>query len=306
MSPGKILIIDDKKSFLEIYEERLGEQGYLVETALTAKVALEKLAQTGWDVVLLDQKLEGGHGPDTGLDLIPEIVRRAPRARILLVTAYATPKAVTLAFDAGAHDYLQKDELFDALLVPKLRNAVETARALRLAAMTTDEAEAEIRQTWAAARTEPDPNRKGKLLEDLMVLLLTTLHGWVLASPRRRNDLEEIDVLVRNESTDPLWSKEGPCILVECKNWSKPAGAPELRDFAYKMEHRYGRCRLGLFVAPGGFAETVKLDLLSRRKDRLLILLLDVDGLTRLVESTDRNAFLKKMHTDALVAQNGH
>lgn len=306
MTAGKVLIIDDEDAFLEIYEESLGRQGYLVETAKDRVSALEKLDAPGWDAVLLDQKLQGGYGPDCGLDLIPEIVRRAPRARILLVTAYATAKAVTLAFDAGAHDYLQKDELFEALLVPKLRNAVETARALRLAAMTTDETEAEIRQTWVAARTEPDANRKGKLLEDLMVLLLTTLHGWAPASPRRRNELEEIDVLVRNESTDPLWSKEGPCILVECKNWSKPAGAPELRDFAYKMEHRYGRCRLGIFVAPGGFAETVKLDLLSRRKDSLLILLLDAGGLTGLVESSDRNAFLKKMHTDALVAQNGH
>jgi ActR/RegA family two-component response regulator len=306
MIVGKVLIIDDEDTFLEIYEETLGRQGYLVETAKDRVSALSKLDVPGWDAVLLDQKLQGGYGPDSGLDLIPEIVRRAPRARILLVTAYATPKAVTLAFDAGAHDYLQKDELFDALLVPKLRNAVETARALRLGAMTTDETETEIRQTWAAARTEPDANRKGKLLEDLLVLLLKTIPGFESASPRRRNELEEIDVLVRNESADPTWTKEGSYLLVECKNWSKPAGAPELRDFAYKMEHRYGRCRLGIFVAPGGFAETVKLDLLSRRKGSLFILLLDAGGLTGLVEAPDRNAFLKKLHTDALVAQNGH
>jgi len=306
MIAGKVLIIDDEDTFLKLYERKLGRQGYLVETARNRKTALEKLDTPGWDAVLLDQKLQGSYGADSGIDLIPEIVRRAPRARILLVTAYATAKAVTLAFDAGAHDYLQKDELFEALLVPKLRSAVETARALRLASMSSDETEAEIRQTWAAARTEPDPNRKGKLLEDLMVLLLATIPGWESASPRRHNDLEEIDVFVRNESTDALWSKEGQCILAECKNWSKPVGAPEVERFAYKMEHRYGRCRLGLFIAPSGFSETVKLEILTRRKDSLLILLLDADGLTRLVEAGDRSAFLKQLHTDALFTQNGH
>jgi ActR/RegA family two-component response regulator len=306
MSKGKILIIDDEKLFLELYEGELGRQGYVVETAMNREAALAKLDQPGWDVVLLDQKLQGSAGPDSGLNLIPEIVVRAPRARIILVTGFATAQAVTLAFEAGAHDYLQKDELFDALLVPKLHAAVEVARALRRAGMTSDETEAEIRQTWAAVQTEPDANRKGKLLEDLMVLILNTIHGFQQASPRRRNELEEIDILIRNESTDPLWTKEGPCLLVECKNWSKPVGVPELRDFFYKLEHRYGRCRLGLFVAPGGFAETFKTELLTRRSREHLVILLGPDELSELVESHDRNEFLKKRYADALVALNGH
>jgi ActR/RegA family two-component response regulator len=306
MIAGKILIIDDDASFLGAYETKLAREGYIVETARDGAAALPKLSQPGWDAVLLDQRLSGGGGSDTGLDLIPEIVRRAPRARIILVTGYGTAAAVRAAFEAGVHDYLQKDELFSALLVPKLRAAVEVARALRLAGMSTDEAEAEIRQTWKEARTEPDANRKGKLLEDLMVLILTSIPGFQHASPRRRNELEEIDILVRNESTDPIWTKEGTHLLVECKNWSRVVGVPELRLFADKMEHRYGRCRVGLFIAPGGFAETVKLDMLARRKDHLLILLLDDAGLTKLIESDDRNAYLKKLHTDALVTQNGH
>jgi CheY-like chemotaxis protein len=305
MSEGKILIIDKEKSFVEIYQETCGAQGYLVETAMSRKAALSKLDEPGWDVVVLDQVLQG-YEPDAGTDLIPEIVWRAPRARIILVTAYATPKALTLAFDAGAYDYLQKDELFHALVIPKLSAAVEVARAVRLASMTSDETEAEIRKTWAAARTEPDANRKGKLLEDLMVLIFNTIHDFQQASPRRKSKLEEIDILIRNESTDPLWVKEGPCLLVECKNWSKPVGSPELRDFFYKLEHRYGRCRLGLFVAPGGFAETLKTELLTRRNRDHLVILVGPDALSELVESHDRNGFLKKRYTDALVALNGH
>jgi len=306
MSSGKILIIDDEETFLQAYRDKLGSEGYVIETATTAAAALEKLDQPGWDVVLLDQKLQGPAGPDSGVDLVDEIARRAPATRILLVTGYATAKAIARAFDSGVHDYLQKDELFSALLAPKLRTAVEVARALRLASHTSEETEAEIRATWLAVSSETDPHRKGKQLEDLMVLLMKTIPGFRHTTPRRRNELEEIDVLVRNESSDPFWAREGAYILFECKNWSKPVGASELREFATKLERRYGRCRLGIFVAPGGFTEPLKLELLRRSKEEHLILLLGDTELRRWVESRDRGRFLKDLHERAVVETNGH
>jgi DNA-binding NarL/FixJ family response regulator len=306
MIPGKILIIDDDPGFLDAYDEKLGREGYVVEMASSGRAGLEKLEQPGWDVVLLDQKLQGPTGPDSGLSLIPEIVMRAPRARIILVTGFGTAKAIALAFDAGVHDYLQKDELFSALLVPKLRRAVEAARALRMVGMTSDETEAAIRTTWEAAQHEADANRKGKLLEDLMVLLIKTIPGWHHATPRRQNDIEEIDILIRNESSDPLWIKEGQYVLVECKNWSKPVGASELTVFLAKMKNRNARCNLGLFVAPGGFTGPFKDNLLAGRHDSSFVLLLGHETLEGFITSSDRNAYLKKLHTDALVDQNGH
>jgi DNA-binding NtrC family response regulator len=93
MIAGKVLIVDDEDAFLNLYERKLGKQGYLVEAAKDRDSALKKLEAPGWDAVLVDQRLQGVDGPDSGLDLIPEIVRRAPRARILLVTGYATAKA---------------------------------------------------------------------------------------------------------------------------------------------------------------------------------------------------------------------
>ncbi len=306
MISGKILIIDDEPSFLALYEEKLGHEGYIVETATSARAALEKLDQPGWDVVLLDQKLQGSMGPDSGLDLIPEIVVRAPRARIILVTGYATAKAITLAFEAGVHDYLQKDELFNALLVPKLRGAVEAARALRMAGLSSDETESAIRMTWEATQRESDANRKGKLLEDLMVLIFKTIPGFHHSTPRRRNDIEELDIFIRNESTDPLWTKEGPYLLVECKNWSKPVDVRELPVFLQKLRNRNGRCHLGFFVAPGGFTGPFRDNLRAHREDSFFIVVLGHEALRGLIESSDRNSYLKNLHTDALVEQNDH
>jgi CheY-like chemotaxis protein len=306
-STGRILIIDDDPSFLKLYENRLGSEGYLVETAADASGALAKLDQPGWDAVLVDQKLQGREGPDSGLDLLAEIARRAPGAKTILVTAYATPSAITRAFQEGVYDYLQKDEFFGVLLLAKLRNAIEAVRAQRIGELTSEEAEAAIRETWTAVETETDPNRKGKLLEDLMVLLVKTIPGFHQADARRRNDVEEIDVLIRNESTDPFWVNERTSyVLVECKNWTKPVGVGDLRSFVWKLARRYGRCRLGFFVAMGGFTSSFKDDLRAERRDDILVVLLEREALRALVVAKDRNAFLKKLHEQAVVELNGH
>jgi ActR/RegA family two-component response regulator len=307
MSSGKILIIDDDAAFLRMYEDRLGEEGYLVETVTDARGALAKLDEPGWDAVLIDQKLQGEGGPDSGLDLIGEAARRAPGAKAFLVTAYATRAAITRAFREGAYDYLQKDEFFSALLAPKLRNAVEAVRALRMAELSGDETEATIRETWAAAESEKDANRKGKLLEDLMVLIFKTVPGFHQTTLRRQNELEEIDLLIQNASTDPLWVNERTSyILVECKNWSKPVGVPELTVFIGKIAKRYGRCRLGFFIAPGGVTRTFKGELAAKREGDHLVVLVDRDALLELVGTTDRNAVLKKLHERAVAELNGH
>ena len=301
-SSGKILIVDDDEPFREMYETRLGEEGYIVETAADQSAALAKLDQAQWDVILIDQKLQGPGGPDGGLDLIGEAVRRAPHAKTFLVTAYATPRAIARAFREGAYDYLQKDELFSALLSPKLRNAVEAVRAMRMAEQTTAETEAQIREIWAAVESETDPNRKGKLLEDLMVLLFKTIPGFHQTTPNRQNDIEEIEILVQNSSMDAFWSKESQYFLAECKNWSKPAGAPELRSFLYKLERRFDRAHLGFFIAPGGFTGTLKDTLLAERKEKYLVVLVDHEALSELVQSTDRSAVLKRFHERAILA----
>jgi CheY-like chemotaxis protein len=306
MSTGKILIIDDDAAFRRMYEERLGEEGYIVETAVDRQAAIAKLDHAGWDAILIDQKLQGEGGPDTGLDLIVEAARRAPRAKTFLVTAYATRGAIARAFREGAYDYLQKDELFSALLSPKLRNAIEAVRAMHLAEMTPAETDAQIRAVWGSIEVEKDPNRKGKLLEDLMVWLFKTVPGFHQTTPNRQNEIEEIDLLIQNASTDAFWSKESPYLLVECKNWSNPVGVTELRSFLHKLERRFGRARLGFFVAVGGFKGTFKEALLAERRGDLMVVLIDRDALAELVLAPDRNAVLKRFHEQALMALNGH
>jgi len=103
---GRILIVDDDVAFLKAYRLLLGQERDDIETATDQDAALGHLDRGGWDVVLLDQKLRGAGGPDTGIDLVQEVLCRAPGARPIIVTAYASPDVVLRAFEAGAYDYL--------------------------------------------------------------------------------------------------------------------------------------------------------------------------------------------------------
>lgn len=302
MLTGRILIVDDELPFLETYRELLGEEGYVVETATSREEALEHLKDQPWDVVLLDQKLQGSSGPDNGIDLLGEVQATAPGSKLIMVTAYATKDAIERAFASGAYDYLEKNARFSAMLRVKVRNALEVTRERRLVNMAMeDTTEAVIRQTWDAVDAESDANKKGKLLEDLMDMVFRTIPGFSHVSTRRRNELEEIDLIIRNESSDSFWIKTSAYLLVECKNWSSSVGVEEYRSFLHKIERRYGRCKLGFFVAPGGFTKTFLHDVLTERKGDTLVVPVDSANLSALISSTDRNGFLKDLHDQALI-----
>lgn len=298
---GRILLIDNHLPFLEEYTAILSEEGYTVEIATTRADAVRRLDEPGWSVILMDQKLQGPGGPDSGLDLISEARTRSPGAKLILVTAYAAPESVERAFRSGAYDYLEKTLLLEALLRVKVRNAMEAVRERWLATLTPDDTERAIQEAWTATQTERDRHRRGLVLERLMSLLLKTIPGFERLDTRLRNEVEEIDVLVQNGSADPFWQKESPYLLVECKNWSKPVGAKELRDLWGKMESRYARCRLALLVAPGGIAGTVReLQLRKAERDQL-VLLLGPGDLEELVRRPDRGEVLKEIHRRAVM-----
>ena len=301
----RILIIDDDPQFLKTYQRILQPDGYVIDTAGDRASALDKLDRHTWDTVLLDQRLQGPYGPDSGLDLITEITRRSPSALIIVITAYPQRESIERAFHEGVYDYLIKDEHIQFILRAKIRNALHYTRERRLNVHSRARLQAELNDLWQQARTEDDRNRKGKLLEDLMVVLFKLIPGLDNGTPRKRSELEEIDLLVPNESDDPFWQKEGTYILVECKNWSKPVGVPELQKFMRKMEHRFDRCRLGIFVSPQAFTGPFEDELRAARRSNQLVIAIDGATLEKLIAAEDKNKALKELHGRAIMALNG-
>lgn len=80
MNP-RILLIDDQEAVLDAHADTLGT-GYEFGRARSQVEALALLDSEGpWDVVLLDERLNGPGGGDTAASLIVEIAGRCCRPR---------------------------------------------------------------------------------------------------------------------------------------------------------------------------------------------------------------------------------
>src|SRR5262245_43106052 len=291
-APVHILIVDDDVPFVRIYREIFEKEGLVVTAAHSTADATRTLENMGaeLDVVLLDQKLQGPGGPDSGLDLIEQVVRLAPFAKTIIVTGYATARAIERAFELGVYDYLVKNGAFESLLRAKVRNAIEITSAQRQIALKEAEVVGELRAMWIRVRTEGDRNRKGKLLEELVKLLFRATPGFGRVTTRLDNGIEEIDIKVDNRSDDLPWKDEGAYLLGECKNWSSKCGASEVRGFRSKFAAKYNRVRTGFLFAPGGFTREVHEDVRSHKAGTVLIILVDADDLERWIAAEDRLA----------------
>lgn len=303
--PGQVLIVDDDRDFVVIYQEMLESLGLTVTIAYDPEAATRALTALGptLDVVLLDQKLQGPGGSDDGLDLIGQVHSLAPFAKTIVVTAYATHDAIERAFRLGVYDYLVKNGAFDALLRAKVRNAVEVTSERRIAALSKEAVVRQLRETWDRVRTELDRNRKGSLLEELIKLLFRATPGFERVETRLANDVEEIDIVVENRSADPIWVRDGsPYVLGECKNWSSKCGPTEYSSFLRKLTTKYGRATTGFFFAVGGFTAAFHAQRAADKTSaaNALVIPVDVDDLDRWITSDDRLAALTELYKRAV------
>ncbi|MES2462736.1 MAG: response regulator, partial [Armatimonadota bacterium] len=118
---SRILVIDDESNIRMMVKLALTHVGYDVETAADGYEGLERFGDgAGWNLVLLDQRMPGMEG----LDVLREMRRRTPDARILMITAFGTIDLATEAMTAGAADFLRKP-----FTVETLRSAVSAALA---------------------------------------------------------------------------------------------------------------------------------------------------------------------------------
>jgi hypothetical protein len=137
------------------------------------------------------------------------------------------------------------------------------------------ENEAEIR--WRVSRSQitsilgqlpaaADTDSKGRLLENLVAAIFESHPDFVVAG--RRYDIGDREIVIRNHLQDGFWrGLKSPLILVECKNWSTPVGAKEIRDFETKLRDHQPHARIGFFVAPGGFTRRVDEALLRSSRE---------------------------------------
>nr|MCU0564623.1 response regulator [Desulfobacterales bacterium] len=104
MNSTKILIVDDETIMRESLAGWLERDGHQVQTAASGEDALKKCAQTRFDILLLDIKMEGM----SGLDVLRRIKEADPEAAVVMITAYGSIATAIEAMKNGAFDYMLK------------------------------------------------------------------------------------------------------------------------------------------------------------------------------------------------------
>jgi two-component system response regulator AtoC len=122
----RILIVDDDRSTRELLSMHLEERGYGVVSAATGAEGFKLAEETPPSAIILDMRL-----PDaSGIDLIPELRKRAGETPVLMITAHHDMATTILAMKAGAFDYIHKPIDIRALDVA-LDRALEVRRLSR-------------------------------------------------------------------------------------------------------------------------------------------------------------------------------
>lgn len=112
----RVLVVEDEVLLADAVARGLRREGIAVDLAGDGAEALEKVAVTDYDVVVLDRDLPRVHGDDVCRRLVTARVR----ARILMLTASGTDRDIVTGLTIGADDYLPKPFAFP-VLVARLR-----------------------------------------------------------------------------------------------------------------------------------------------------------------------------------------
>jgi Nif-specific regulatory protein len=101
---GRILIADDHDALRRALARALTDAGHEVEEAPNGNLAIERLHEGSFDVVLSDLKMGGSDG----LDVLRSTKALHPSAAVILMTAFGSVGTAVEAMKIGAFDYVQK------------------------------------------------------------------------------------------------------------------------------------------------------------------------------------------------------
>ena len=117
---GRILVVDDHDSLRKGLVRALSNAGHDVEEAANGTVAIERLQDSQFDVVLTDLRMGGADG----MDVLRTTRSIQPSAAVILMTAFGSIHTAVEAMKIGAFDFVQKPFEIEEMEM-KIEKAIE-------------------------------------------------------------------------------------------------------------------------------------------------------------------------------------
>ena len=111
---GRVLIVEDDRISQKMVRDALRAAGYETEEVDSGELALQKVAESTPDLIVMDVRLPGIDGLETARRLKADPGTAA--IPIVAVTAHAMPEDESLIREAGCDAYIAKPLRFSALL----------------------------------------------------------------------------------------------------------------------------------------------------------------------------------------------
>jgi len=102
--PKEIIVIDDEKIVCNMCQRVLEAEGYQVEAFTDSVMALARIKEKRFDIVVTDLKMEKVNG----MDILREVNERYPDTKVIMLTAYATLDAAIEAIREKIFDFFPK------------------------------------------------------------------------------------------------------------------------------------------------------------------------------------------------------
>ncbi|KAA3612195.1 MAG: response regulator [Calditrichaeota bacterium] len=108
----KICAIDDEQVILDSIVKLCGAEGWLVDTALDAKVGLHKLDTSTYDLIICDIMMPG----IDGFEFLEQLRIKEIGTPVIITTGFSTLENAVKSLYRGAVDFLPKPFTFDELI----------------------------------------------------------------------------------------------------------------------------------------------------------------------------------------------
>jgi two-component system, NtrC family, nitrogen regulation response regulator NtrX len=119
----KILIVDDEEGIRDSLASILRDERYAVEAVASAEEALERIAHSDFQVILLDIWLPG----TDGMEALSRIQAAAHAPAVIMISGHGSIETAVRATKLGAFDFIEKPLSLEKVIV-LVRNAIQQRR----------------------------------------------------------------------------------------------------------------------------------------------------------------------------------